>query len=126
MARLHATIRRKHEDAPNVGLSHPFFFYLTLFALLALLAVRAWAAGDVERGHALAQTWCATCHTVDRNGPAKDTAPSFGSIAARGQPDQLRARAFLNAPHPPMPDFNLARAQIDDIVAYLASLAPQK
>lgn len=110
-------------DGRNTGLSHPIVFYLTL-ALLLIVAMRAWAAGDPQRGHALAQTWCANCHTVDGNGPAKDAAPSFASIAAQGKPDQLHARAFLNAPHPPMPDFNLARSQIDDIVAYLTSLAP--
>ena len=126
MATMRKIARHGHAVARHTGLDHPLWFCLTLLALLAMLAVRAWAAGDLERGHALARTWCANCHTVDANGPAKDTAPSFASIAARGRPDQLEARAFLNAPHPPMPDFGLARSQIDDIVAYLASLAPPR
>ena len=118
--------RHKHKGTRHSGLDHPLWFSLILLALLAMLAVRAWAAGDAERGHALAQIWCANCHAIDAKGPAKDSAPSFGSIAARGKPEQREARAFLNAPHPPMPDFNLARTQIDDIVAYLATLVPQK
>lgn len=127
MAAMREIARHGHNGARHIGLDHPFWFYLTLLALLVMLAARAWAAGDPERGHALARTWCANCHAVDPNGPAKDTAaPSFASIAARGRPDQLEARAFLNAPHPPMPDFGLARSQIDDVVAYLASLAPPR
>jgi mono/diheme cytochrome c family protein len=93
---------------------------------VALIVPPAAAAGDAARGHALARTWCANCHSVEANGPAKDAVPSFGSIAARGAPEQLRARAFLNAPHPPMPDFNLSRSQTDDIVAYLQSLAENR
>jgi mono/diheme cytochrome c family protein len=34
-------------------------------------------------------------------------------------------RAWLADPHPPMPNFNLSRQQIDDIVAYLDSLTPR-
>lgn len=79
------------------------------------------AAGDPEHGRALAQVWCANCHTVERQG--QDTAPPLEEIARHGSPEEREARAFLNAPHPPMPDFNLARQQIDDIVAYLQSLA---
>lgn len=124
MATLRTRIGQK--DAGHTGLDHPLWFYLTLLVLLLVVAARAWAAGNPERGYALARTWCAGCHAVDANGPAKDVAPSFGSIAARGRPDQMQARAFLNAPHPPMPDFHLGRSQIDDIVAYLASLAPKQ
>lgn len=94
-----------------------------LAAVLAPLSA-AQAAGDSARGRVLAQTWCSSCHTVEGTNVGKDVAPTFGSIAEKGHPDQLEARAFLNAPHPPMPDFNLSRDQIDDIVAYLKSLAP--
>ena len=90
---------------------------------LGLLPSLAWAAGDVERGHALARVWCSNCHLVQGVAEAKDVAPPLAQIAKRGAPNQIRARAFLSAPHPPMPNFDLARQQIDDIVAYLNSLA---
>lgn len=96
---------------------------LALLAAITMLTGSAHAAGDPARGRALAQSWCSSCHTIERNNVGKDIAPSFPSIAERGQPDQLEAHAFLNAPHPPMPDFNLTRNEIDDIVAYLQSLA---
>ena len=96
-----------------------------LFALIAAAALPgiAWAAGDAARGEALAQTWCANCHLVEPGSAARDSAPPLREIARRGAPDQIEARTFLNAPHPPMPNFDLARPQIDDIVAYLKSLA---
>jgi mono/diheme cytochrome c family protein len=89
------------------------------------LPAGAWAAGDAARGEALARIWCANCHIVDGNASGRDSAPSLPEIAKRGAPNQLRARAFLAAPHPPMPNFDLARPQIDDIVAYLNSLSRQ-
>ncbi len=98
--------------------------YLFLVTSLALLPHLAWAAGDPDRGQALAQLWCVNCHVVGNSG--KDTAPPLAEIARRGDRTQREARAFLNAPHPPMPNFNLANQQIDDIVAYLQSLAQQR
>ena len=91
-------------------------------AWLTLASGPAWAAGDAENGHALARIWCANCHVIDVAGSGKDVAPPLLEIAQHGAPDQLKARAFLAAPHPPMPNFSLARQQIDDIVAYLNSL----
>jgi mono/diheme cytochrome c family protein len=92
-------------------------------ALAALLPSFADASGDSDRGKVLARVWCANCHIVDPEGTGQDIAPPFPVIAQRGTPDQREARAFLLAPHPPMPNFDLARQQIDDIVAYLNSLA---
>jgi len=96
---------------------------LATLTALAILSNPAWAAGDAARGHALAAVWCSNCHAVDADGNGKDTAPPFAVIARQGWPDQRLARAFIEAPHPPMPNFDLARSQIDDIVAYLNSLA---
>ena len=98
---------------------------LALSASVLGLPEMAHAAGDPARGRTLARTWCSSCHTTERDSVGKDLAPSFPNIAERGRPDQLEAHAFLNAPHPPMPDFNLSRNQIDDIVAYLQRLAEQ-
>ncbi len=92
-------------------------------AMLTLLPGLASAAGDAESGHRLAQLWCSSCHLVDGASTGKDVAPPLADFAKRGAPGQLHARAFLAAPHPPMPNLNLARSQIDDIIAYLDSLA---
>jgi len=100
-----------------------FSTYLLIGLAATSLGAEAHAAGDVARGQVLANAWCAGCHIVDRKGTGTDIAPPFPTIAAGDTPEQRSARAFLSAPHPPMPDFNLAREQIEDIVAYLNSLA---
>ena len=90
---------------------------------VAISAAPAEAAGNPQAGHALAQVWCSSCHVVDESGQGRDTAPPFATIASRHQADHRWLRGWLIQPHPPMPNFNLSRQQIDDIVAYLDSLA---
>jgi cytochrome c len=91
---------------------------LTLAAIVAAPAVST--AADVTKGAQLAQRWCANCHVVDGSGAAvvQQGPPSFRSIGLTG--DQLRA--FLTHPHGAMPDLALTRAEIDDVIAYIATL----
>jgi cytochrome c len=94
-------------------------------ALLCSLAnAPAATAGDAQAGHDLARLWCSSCHIVDLSGHGSDMAPPFPSIAHRSALTPTRLRAWLISPHPPMPNLNLSRHEIDDIVAYLGSLAP--
>ena len=51
-------------------------------------------------------------------------APPFAGIARREAGNPEWVRAWLAAPHPSMPNLNLAPQQVEDIVAYLQSLAP--
>ncbi|HEX7970589.1 MAG TPA: c-type cytochrome [Stellaceae bacterium] len=97
--------------------------FALLFSGLAAIATPASAAGNAQAGHALAQVWCSSCHMVDTSGQGRDTAPPFADIAKRRTADRAWLRAWLISPHPPMPNFNLSRQEIDDIVAYLDSLA---
>lgn len=81
------------------------------------------ADGSHDAGLRLAQHWCSGCHALEDTPSAADAAPSFPDIAqARGQ-DRRWLRAWLMAPHPQMPDFNLSREEIEDVIAYLSSLA---
>lgn len=95
-------------------------------ALVALLAASStsWAEGSADAGKRLAQQWCASCHQVEPGGAAKDSAPPFASLGVEKGKDPGWIRAWLANPHPPMQGINLSRQQIDDIVAYLQSLAP--
>ena len=53
---------------------------------------------------------------------AQSDAPSFAAIsAARRVPDIV---AFLGQSHPKMPDMNLSRDEIADLIAYMHTLAP--
>jgi len=98
---------------------------LAMILLSGSLSAPAFAAGDAQVGQRLAQQWCSGCHVVDGSRQGSDTAPSFSSIARRRAGDRTWLRAWLLAPHPPMPNFNLSRQQIDDVIAYLDSLSPR-
>lgn len=89
----------------------------------ALITGPAWAAGNSESGQRLAETWCSTCHVVTPGGSGTDAAPPFPTIAEHRHQDPSWLRAWLTSPHPPMPNLHLTRGEIDDIVAYLTSLA---
>jgi mono/diheme cytochrome c family protein len=80
--------------------------------------------GDPRQGQALAQEWCSSCHVIGPQQPraGNDAVPSFASIAHMSSTTATSLKAFLETPHPPMPDLKLSRAQIDDIVAYILSL----
>jgi mono/diheme cytochrome c family protein len=97
---------------------------LAASACLAVTALAAPAAvaDDIRNGAQLAQVWCASCHVIPgADGPALQGPPSFRAIAHSGKtPDQLRV--FLEHPHGAMPQLSLSRAEIADLIAYIASL----
>ncbi len=97
------------------------------FATMAALAVPLAArAADAEHGKSLANQWCANCHAVAPNARrANDQVPSFGEIAKRKDVTADHLRVWLQTPHPNMPNFDLARQSVEDLVAYLRSLAPE-
>ncbi|HUG63075.1 MAG TPA: c-type cytochrome [Methylomirabilota bacterium] len=84
------------------------------------VGARPAAAAEAE-GQAIAERWCAACHIVGPDqAAAVEGVPSFASIAnAR---DEAAIRGFLFDPHPPMPQFNLTKRQVDDVVDYIAGL----
>lgn len=94
-----------------------------ILAALLICTMSARAAGDVDAGRELAEGSCSACHTVGTTGSGSDIAPSFVSIATAKKGDPSWARTWLMAPHPPMKGIDLTRQQIDDVVAYLRSLA---
>jgi len=94
-------------------------------AVLAATPVPAQQLPDanVDRGRALAQTWCSGCHLIDgSSATARDVVPSFSAIAAMKSTTVLSLQVFLQTPHGKMPDWRLTRQQIDDVVVYIMSL----
>ena len=78
-------------------------------------------AADAAKGGIIAKRWCAACHLVSPDQTrANSDAPSFAAIAHRKKSSQLTA--LLTDPHPKMPDMNLTRSEIADIVAYIGTL----
>lgn len=99
---------------------------LGAFGLLALASPAA--AADPDAGLSLAKRWCSSCHAVDPN-PERapvDGVPSFRAIASLPNYEPGWVGAFIQNPHPPMPDLSLSKRDIDDITAYLDRLHAEK
>jgi len=103
-----------------------------LAALLSGIALAASAVvpveaqstrGDAEAGRLYAVNMCTGCHSVV---PETDGvglfAPDFTRIARSPTTTPASLRAFLRSDHDLMPNFNLKRDEIENIVAYIASL----
>ena len=89
----------------------------------ALLSLTPAAGADVKQGARLAQRWCSNCHVIAPGQPkAAADAPSFAAISAARKVPEITG--FLLQSHPSMPDMNLSRGEIADLIAYMQSLAP--
>lgn len=79
---------------------------------------------NAGRGLALADQLCSNCHIVSAKQTTSAGAgiPSFRAIA--NKPDQTSAHIanILIKPHAPMPNMQLSRFEIMDIIAYLDQL----
>lgn len=96
------------------------------FGLVLMAAAPAHAAGDADTGRAIADRWCAPCHGSSdgalRPQALSDRVPTFKAIANDKSRSDDRLRGFLAAPHPPMPNVNLTRDEIENVIAYIKSL----
>ena len=100
---------------------------LVLFSLACAFAAAQPVAtdqqGSVAAGRALAEAWCAECHSVG-SGTVAGTrqGPDFIEIANRASTTALALNVFLRSSHETMPNLIVARGEADDIVAYILSL----
>jgi len=80
-------------------------------------------AGIPAHGRAMAEAWCSACHLVSSEQThANVDVPTFLSIARRLPTDADVLAAFIANPHPPMPNMSLSRQDIQDLLAYIATL----
>jgi len=87
---------------------------------------------DIQNGHRLAVTICATCHLAAPDQASlpklKPPAPSFASIAQRKDTTADSLRHFLTTTHrgldapKGMPDLDLMDYQLKELTAYILSL----
>jgi mono/diheme cytochrome c family protein len=102
---------------------------LILVAALALVPALACAESmpaqeQIAAGKALAQLQCSSCHAGTGKGSGTDTAPSFVAVASSRSPDFLDAylKGFPTKRHSTMPPVDLTNAQVEALVAFIASL----
>ena len=79
--------------------------------------------GDPAAGARLAREVCAKCHLVSED-QAIDPAvgPSLLEVAEHPATTEMSLRAFLQTPHPTMPNLMLTPDETDDVIAYLLTL----
>ena len=82
-------------------------------------------ATEAEEGYRLSVQWCTSCHIVAPDRPGSDAGPPFDVVANRPGFSEDGLRAWLADPHPPMPNLDLTRAEIGQVIAYLRSLRRQ-
>ena len=98
-----------------------------LVILLFGIEVEPAAAADpnVQRGHMLAQTNCAKCHSVDKVTQSPlSIAPPFRTLHERYPVESLQESLAegIRTGHPTMPEFRFDPDQIGDFIAYLKTL----
>jgi cytochrome c len=95
--------------------------HVVLLLALPLPAMAQSAAGDPAAGRSTAMAMCTNCHFVgpDQRQPAIDSVPSFDKLARDPAVTEARLRSFITRPHPPMPDPQLSRQDLDNIVSYI-------
>jgi mono/diheme cytochrome c family protein len=104
-------------------LSRTVTWALAMALALAVCQSKNARAADAANGEVIAARWCNACHLASsRQQGGSDLAPPFASIANDATLTPEGLRVALSGRHPRMPDFSLARQQIDDLSAYLRTL----
>ena len=79
--------------------------------------------GDPAAGASLAREVCAKCHLVSEDQMVDPAiGPSLLEFAEHPATTEMSLRAFLQTPHPTMPNLMLTPEETDDIIAYLLAL----
>ncbi len=84
--------------------------------------------GDPAAGLDYARAICADCHDVEREWDelAAFYGPPFVDIAALPSTTAMSLRVFLRTPHENMPNLVLTDQELDDVIAYILSLKPER
>src|SRR5579859_7686369 len=111
------TIRKIRLEMRPPIMRTPHKRHLPGLSAVALAAVLAGTGGsafadnsaDLGHGHDLAHRWCASCHAIDAGETEGFLAkvPSFQALADQNSTTELSLRAFLQTPHPTMPNIKL-------------------
>jgi cytochrome c len=96
-----------------------------LSLVLVLGAGAALAAGDVEAGRKVAETWCARCHVVGAARPhgGIDSTPTFFLMSEKLDDYRPRVQTFKQRrPHKALDFEEVSRDDLEDLLAYIGSL----
>ena len=80
---------------------------------------------DTERGHAIAQAHCSTCHAIGLAGESSaPEAPPFRTLSENYRVQTLEEALAegISVGHPAMPAFAFDPEDVDALIAYLQSI----
>ena len=100
-----------------------------IWAVSACAASAQENSGNSEAGRRYAHQVCSPCHAVTAEQASQRTiaiAPDFQSIANTSGMTATALRAFLQTPHPKMPNLILSPEQSADVIAFLLSLRDRR
>ena len=103
---------------------HPVRAAALATALVVMPLSSVLAAGDAREGRQIAERWCSSCHMIGRDTRGGDAAPPFVALASDPARTETFLRNWISNPHPPMPNLNLSRQDVEDLSAYIRSLNP--
>jgi len=101
----------------------------SILAASTLAANAQEASGDSEAGRVYAREVCSPCHAVTAEQATQRMiaiAPDFQTIANTAGMTATALRAFLQTPHPKMPNLILTPEQSADVIAFLRSLRDRR
>ena len=101
--------------------------FTTLLVSLGSTPVAAADDASVERGRALAEVNCASCHAIGLSTESKhEAAPPFRYLSERFDVETIDEAllAKVRPSHDDMPTFEISPRQASDLVAYIATLQP--
>jgi mono/diheme cytochrome c family protein len=87
------------------------------------------ASGNPEAGRLFAREVCSPCHAVTAEQASQRTiaiGPDFQTIANTSGMMATALRAFLQTPHPKMPNLILTPEQSADVIAFVLSLRDRR
>ena len=127
---INASVWAHRHDAIMMRISKERFGLIAItcaaLSVAAIGSARADAVGDVVKGKAYVQQNCARCHAVSLDDDSHmPEAPALRSLHKRYPIDNL-AEAFAEGivtGHPEMPKYELDISTINDMLAYIKSLA---
>jgi cytochrome c len=86
-------------------------------------------SGNPETGRVYARQVCSPCHAVTAEQASQRTiaiGPDFQTIANTSGITATALRAFLQTPHPKMPNLILTPEQSADVIAFVLSLGDRR
>jgi mono/diheme cytochrome c family protein len=105
---------------------HLATFAVFLGAMLVGIEHAVADSAAVERGKAVVEQWCRTCHLRAANPLNPDGAPPFEAITMRPGRNDAYLTRFMAQDHFPMTTFRLFDHEKRDVIAYIVSLKTAK